>query len=155
LIRTLAVNLLAAAAAALGGCSTLQVPARAPQIATVNPASIAANPTGWDGKPVETVGLLVWEAENRGLYQSYGAFCRGGPGSAIYVQWENWPGVTRADSRRMVSVRGTFRNVQGNPIQPSGAVLVSNAAPGPGPLEPGGPVRFLGAPRKACPQARP
>src|SRR5258708_36802662 len=79
-------------------------------IARVNPASVAASPAEWDGRQVEMVGLLVWEFENLGLYQDYGTFCRGGERTAIYVNWRNWPGVKRADSRPRVVARGAFRN---------------------------------------------
>jgi len=143
---------LAAATIALAGCATLSKPRDA--IAHVNPASVAAAPAQWDGRQVEMVGLLVWEFENLALYQDYGTFCRGGEHTAIYVNWHDWPSVTRADSRRRVVVRGTFRNRQGV-TQPNGAVLLSNAAPGPGPLEPGQVVHWLSAPAKPCPRALP
>ena len=69
----------------------------------VNPASIAAarrhgTGEGRDGR------LLVWEPENPGLYQSYGAYCRRGERTAIHVDWAKWPGATRSDSRRRVMV---------------------------------------------------
>ena len=97
---------------------------------------------------------MSFEPEHHGLHQSYGAYCRGGEKTAIYVDWTKWPGVTRADNRRDVVVRGTFRNIQGV-AQPGGELLVSNAAPGPGPLEPGGVVRWLSKPAKPCPRALP
>ena len=136
------------------GCATGSNLASPAGPAKVNPASIAANPAAFDGRNVEVVGLVSFEAEHHGLHQSYGAYCRGGEKTAIYVDWTKWPGVTRADNRREVVVRGTFRNLQGN-AQPNGAVLVSNAAPGPGPLEPGGVVRWLSRPAKACPRTMP
>ena len=130
---------IAAAAAMLAGCATLSKPRDT--IARVNPASVSAAPTQWDGRQVEMVGLLVWD--NAALYQDYGTYCRGGERTAIAVDWQKWPGVTRADNRRHVVVRGVFRNAPGN------------AAPGPGPLEPGQVVRFLSAPAKPCPKALP
>jgi len=136
-----------AVAVALTGCATLPRPRDT--VAHVNPASIAASPAEWDGRQVEVVGLLVWEFENLGLYQDYGTFCRGGERTAIYVNWHNWPGVTRADSRRQVVVRGTFHS------GPNGTIVVTNAAPGPGPLAPGRVVRFLSKPAKPCPRALP
>ena len=140
----------AAAAVMLTGCATLSRPRDT--IARVNPSSVAASPAAWDGKQVEMVGLLVWEFENLGLYQDYGTFCRGGEHTAIYVNWHDWPGVTRADSRRRVVVRGVFHN--GEVVQP-GTIVVTNAAPGPGPLAPGQVVRWLSAPAKPCPKALP
>ena len=125
----------------LAGCATISKPRDT--IAKVNPASVAASPAEWDGRQVEMVGLLVWEFENLALYQDYGTYCRAGERTAIYVDWHNWPGVTRGDNRRRVVVRGVFRNGPGN------------AAPGPGPLEPGQVVRFLSAPAKPCPKALP
>jgi hypothetical protein len=123
-------------------------------IAHVNPASVAAAPAQWDGREVEIVGLLVWEFENLGLYQDYGAFCRGGERTAIYVNWHDWPGVTRKDSRRRVVVRGVFRNGP-KAAGPNGTIIVNNAAPGPGPLQPGQVVRWLSPPAKPCPKALP
>jgi hypothetical protein len=123
----------------LTGCATLSKPRDT--IARVNPASVAASPAEWDGRQVEMVGLLAWD--NLALYQDYGTYCRGGERTAIAVDWQKWAGVTRADNRRRVLVRGVFRNASGN------------AAPGPGPLEPGQIVRFLSAPAKPCPKALP
>ena len=143
---------IAAATFMLAGCAT--TPRPRDTVARVNPASVAAAPAEWDGRQVEMVGLLVWEFENLGLYQDYGTFCRGGERTAISVDWRNWPGVTRADSRRRVVVRGVFHNKVGVP-QPNGSIMVSNAAPGPGPLEPGQVVRWLSPPRKPCPKALP
>jgi hypothetical protein len=145
-------TLMAAATFMLAACATPSRPRDT--IAKVNPASIAASPAEWDGRQVEMVGLLVWEFENQALYQSYGAYCRGGENAAIHAQWEQWPGVTRKDSRRRVVVRGTFRNKVGM-RQPDGSILVSNAAPGPGLLEPGYVVRWLSPPSKPCPKALP
>jgi hypothetical protein len=136
----------------MSACSTIPKPRDT--IAHVNPASVAASPAEWDGRQVEMVGLLVWEFENLSLYQDYGTFCRAGEHTAIYVDWHNWSGVTRADSRRRVVVRGVFRNRNGV-TQPGGSVLLSNAAAGPGPLEPGQVVRWLSAPAKPCPKALP
>ena len=142
-----------AASLAVAACATR---ATAPRdaIAHVNPASVAAAPAEWDGREVEMVGLLVWEFENLALYQSYGAYCRGGERTAVYVDWHAWGGVTRRDSRRRVIVRGVFRNRVGVK-QSDGSILVSNAAAGPGPLEPGHVVRWLSAPLKPCPKALP
>ncbi len=145
---------LAAASSALAACSVVRDRPRGDAVARVNPSSIAASPAEWDGRQVEMVGLLVWEFGTLGLYQSRAAYCRGGERTAIHVDWSVWPSVTRADSRRQVMVRGTFRNRQGV-VQPDGSRPVSNAASGPGPLEPGGVVRWLSAPMKPCPAVRP
>ena len=67
----------------LAACVTS--PQRMDGIAKVNPASIAADPATWDGREVEIVGLLVWEGGDLGLYQSYGAYCRGGDHTAIHA----------------------------------------------------------------------
>ena len=144
--------LAAAATFMLAGCATLSKPRDT--FARVNPASVAAAPAEWDGRQVEIVGLLVWEFENLGLYQDYGTFCRGGEHTAIYVNWHDWPGVTRADSRRRVVVRGVFHNGPGVK-QTGGSIVVTNAAPGPGPLAPGQVVRWLSPPAKPCPKALP
>lgn len=145
---------LAAAASALAACSVVRERPRGAAVARVNPSSIAASPAAWDGRQVEMVGLLVWEFGDLSLYQSHAAYCRGGERTALYVDWSVWPSVTRADSRRQVMVRGTFRNRQGV-VQADGSREVSNAASGPGPLEPGGVVRWLSAPLKPCPAVRP
>jgi hypothetical protein len=144
--------LLIAATVTLAACATR--PGPRDTIAHVNPASVAASPAEWDGREVEMVGLLVWEFENLAFYQSYGAYCRAGERTAIYVDWRAWPGVTRGDNRRRVIVRGVFRNRVGVK-QPDGSILVSNAAAGPGPLEPGHVVRWLSPPLKPCPKALP
>ena len=146
------VMLIAAVASALPACAAVRTLQKGDAIARVNPASIVAAPAQWDGKQVEMVGLLVWETDNLGLYQSYGAYCRrGGEATAIHVDWSKWPGVTQADNRRQVLVRGTFRNGAG--AAPADAVLAST--PGPGPLESGAVVRWLSTPAKACPAALP
>ena len=150
--RAASAILIGSATFMLAACATTPTPRDA--VAHVNPASIAASPAQWDGKQVEIVGLLVWEFENLGLYQDYGSFCRGGEHTAIFVDWHNWPGVTRADSRRRIAVRGVFHNRQGVG-GPNGAIVINNAAPGPGPLEPGQVVRFLSRPAKPCPKALP
>jgi len=136
------------AALLLAGCAP--VPPTGPVIAKVNPASIAASPTAWDGRQVEVVGLVVWEDGAFGLYQDYGTYCRAAEHAAIYVHWAEWPGVTKKDSRRRVVVRGIFRNRLGAK-QPDGSTLTLTAAPGPGPLEPGAIVRWLSKPQRACP----
>ena len=147
--------LIAAAAAVLPACAAVRTLQRGDGIDRVNPASIALAPAVWHGRQVEMVGLLVWEPENLGLYQSYGAYCRRGERTAIHADWSKWPGVSRADNRRRVVVRGTFLNALGAPPPPGGAVVVSSGAPGPGPLEPGAVVRWLSAPMKPCPAALP
>jgi hypothetical protein len=147
------VMLIAAAVAALPSCAAVQTLQQSNAIARVNPASIVAAPAEYDGRQVEMIGLLIWETDNLGLYQSYGAYCRrGGEATAIHVDWSKWPGVSRADNRRRVMVRGTFRNGFAAP-QAVGAVAAST--PGPGPLEPGTVVRWLSPPMKPCPAALP
>jgi hypothetical protein len=121
-----------------------------PGIARVNPASIAASPGTWDGREVEIVGLVVWETGSSGLYQDYGTYCRAAESTAIYARWEQWPGVSKRDSRRRAIVRGIFRNRVGV-TQPDGSKLILAEAPGPGPLEPGAIVRWLSKPRRPCP----
>ena len=143
---------LSAATIALSTCASIRTHERGDGIVRINPASLAADPARWDGRQVEVVGLLVWEFENLGLYQSYGAYCRGAEKAAIAVDWDKWPGVTRADNRRRVAVRGTFRHVYG---KGGPNIVISTAAPGPGPLEPGGVLRFLSPPAKPCPRALP
>jgi len=125
---------LAAVSFLVAACATS--PERREGIAKVNPASIAADPATWDGRQVEIVGLLVWEDGDFGLFQSYGAYCRGAERAAIHVRWLEWPGVSPRDSRRQVIVRGVFRNLVGVK-QPDGSTALSAGAPGPGPLEPG------------------
>ena len=126
----------------LAACATTPSRVAGDGIARVNPASVAASPATWDGRQVEIVGLLIWESDRQGLYQSYGAYCRGAEKAGIHVGWEGWPGVSRADNRRRVIVRGVFRNI-------------SAGAPGPGLLEPGTVVRWLSSPMKPCPVTRP
>ena len=138
----------AAIALLLVGCATS--PPAGTVIAKVNPSSIAAAPAAWDGREVEIVGLVVWESGGFGLYQDYGAYCRGAEHAAIYAHWAEWPGVTKEDSRRRAIVRGVFRNRLGAK-QPDGSSLTLAAAPGPGPLEPGALVRWLSKPQRPCP----
>jgi hypothetical protein len=145
----IALRLLSAASAVLlAACAT--APPTRPSVAKVNPASIAASPAAWDGRQIETVGLVVWENGAFGLYQDYGTYCRGAEKAAIYVHWAEWPGVSMKDSRRRVIVRGVFRNRLGAK-QPDGGTLTLASAPGPGPLEPGVIVRWLSQPRRPCP----
>jgi len=132
----------------LAACAT--APPTGAGIAKVNPASIAASPAAWDGRAVEVIGLVVWEDGAFGLYQDYGTYCRAADHAAIYVNWAEWPGVTKKDSRRRVVVRGIFRN-RLNTRQPDGSTLTLAAAPGPGPLEPGAIVSWLSKPRRPCP----
>ena len=139
----------AAPAFLLAACATTPQPGQ-PIIAKVNPASIAASPTTWDGRNVEIVGLLVWEGGSFGLYQDYGTYCRGSEHAAIYVHWDEWPGVSKKDSRRRAIVRGVFRNRVGVK-QPDGSMPTFAGAPGPGPLEPGVIVRWLSKPQRQCP----
>lgn len=143
---------LATASFLLAACTTIPQPInRQPinRIAKVNPASIAAAPATWDGREVEIVGLVVWESGMLGLYQSYGAYCRGAERAAINVRWDMWPGVSPKDSRRRAIVRGVFRNRAGLP-QTDGGTVISAGAPGPGPLEPGIIVRWLSNPERPC-----
>src|SRR6476659_1407229 len=133
-------TLLTAMVLVLAGCTTVAQHRPPTRPAKVNPASIAAAPATWDGREVEVVGLVVWEFERLGLYQSYGAYCRSAEKSAIAVDWHSWPGVTKADNRRMALVRRTFHNHYGV-AQHDGSIVISNGAPGPGPLEPGSIVR--------------
>lgn len=144
-------TLTAAMALLLASCSTIPQDRPTAGPAKVNPASIAATPATWDGREVEVVGLLVWEFERLRLYQSYGSYCRESEKSSIAVDWHKWPGVTKADNRRLVMVRGTFTNVFGVP-RPDGVIVVGV---GPGPLEPGLVVRWLSKPAKPCPKALP
>ena len=144
------VMLLGAVLTALPACAAVRKLQGPDSIARVNPASVVAAPAQWDRRQVEMIGLLVWETDNLGLYQSYGAYCRrGGEATAIHADWSKWPGVTQADNRRRVMVRGTFRNV------PAAPQAVAASTPGPGPLEPGAVVRWLSAPMKPCPAALP
>jgi hypothetical protein len=136
--------------AALLLVSCVTRPQTGPSIARVNPASIAASPGTWDGREVEIVGLVVWESGSSGLYQDYGTYCRGAEKAAIYAHWDEWPGVSKKDSRRRAIVRGVFRNRVGGKL-PGGGTLIVAEAPGPGPLEPGTVVRWLSKPQRPCP----
>jgi hypothetical protein len=139
---------LVAAATLLAACVTS--PQAGSAIAKVNPASIAASPGTWDAREVEIVGLVVWESGSSGLYQDYGTYCRGAEKAAIYAPWEQWPGVSKQDSRRRAIVRGVFRNQLGVK-QADGSTPAVTGAPGPGPLEPGVIVRWLSKPERPCP----
>lgn len=134
------------AATLLTGCVTALPPSG---FARVTPAEIAASPAQWDGRRVEVTGLMTWEFENFGLYQSYDAYCVGTEGTAIYVDWPEIRGVSRADNHRMVTVRGTFRNLVGA-AQANGSILISTGAPGPGPLEQGSLVKRRSPPFAQC-----
>ena len=121
-------------------------------IAHVNPASVAAAPAQWDGREVEIVGLLVWEFENLGLYQDYGAFCRAGSGPPSTSIGTIGP---ESPERQPAARRRPRRLPQRASAGPDGTIIVNNAAPGPGPLEPGQVVRWLSPPAKPCPKALP
>ena len=95
----------AAAVAALPACAVVRQ-LQGDRIARVNPASIAAAPANGTDARSSMVGLLVWEPDNLGLYQSYGAYCRRGEQSAIHVDWSQWPGVPRRQPPP-VTVRGS------------------------------------------------
>jgi len=138
------------AAASLLVAACVSIPPRKAGIAKINPASLAAAPATYDGREVEIVGLVIWESGVFGLYQTYGAYCRGAQGAAIDVRWDQWPGVTPKDSRRRVMVRGVFRN-RGGVTQADGSTAIAAGAPGPGPLEPGAVVRWLSNPERPCP----
>jgi hypothetical protein len=139
---------LAVAAFLLAACATRPPPG--PVLAKVDPASIAADPRAWEGREVEIVGLVIWESGSFGLYQDYGAYCRGAERAAIYAHWEEWPGVSQKDSRRRAIVRGVFRNRVGVK-QPVGSTPNLAGAPGPGPLESGVIIRWLSKPQRPCP----
>jgi hypothetical protein len=143
---------LTAAAITLSACATVRNPERSDGLVRINPASLAADPARWDGRQVEVVGLVVWESDVQALYQSYGAYCRGAEKAAVAVNWNNWPAVSRADSRRRVIVRGVFHNLPG--AAPPGG-MPANSGPGPGPLQPGFVVGWLSSRAKPCPLARP
>ncbi len=132
---------LTAAFVMLSACAIVRDRTSDNGLAHVNPASLAASPATWDGRQVEVVGLLVWDGEDRSLHQSYGTYCRAAEKAGIYADWNGWPGVTRADNRRRVIVRGMFRNI-------------SAGGPAPGLLEPGTVVRWLSPPLKPCPITR-
>ena len=134
------------AAAFLAGCASASSPIG---IAKLTPAQIAAEPARWDGREVEVTGFMSWEFENFGLYESNDAYCDCSEKAAIYVEWPAVSGATKADNRRLVMVRGTFRNRVGVK-QPNGQILISTGAPGPGPLEPGMVVRWLSDPLPPC-----
>ena len=140
-------TVLIAAAMTLSACASILGPEHGDGVVRINPASLATDPARWDGRQVEVVGLLVWESDNLALFQSYGAYCRGAEKGAISVNWNEWPQVSRRDSRRQVMVRGLF-HIAG----PGGTSINS---PGPGPLQPGVVVRWLSNPAKPCPLARP
>jgi hypothetical protein len=132
--------------AILAGCA---IAPAADDVARVSPTQLAATPASWDGRLVEVSGLMTWEFENFGLYQNYDSYCSGADDAAIYVEWPDWRGVTTADNRRQVTVRGTFRNWAGVK-QPNGQLLISTGATGPGPLEPGEVVRWESPPLPPC-----
>jgi hypothetical protein len=139
---------LATASFLLAACTTVPQPVKG--VAKVNPASIAAAPATWDGREVEIVGLVIWESGMAGLYQSYGAYCRGAEGAAINVPWDRWPGVSPKDSRRRAIVRGVFRNRVALPQTDGSTTISAGAGPGPGPLEPGIIVSWLSNPERPC-----
>ena len=139
---------LTAASCLVAACAA--IPHGGDGIAKVNPSSIAAAPATWDGREVQIVGLVVFEGGSFGLYQSYGAYCRGAEHAGIHVLWQDWPGVSPKDSRRRAIVRGVFRN-RTVIKQPDGSAVISTNALGPGPLEPGSIVRWLSNPAPPCP----
>lgn len=141
-------RLLAIVAMTSASCAT--APQSPAEYTRVSVSDLALEPEKWDGRKVEVAELLIWEFENLGLWGTYEQYCSGySVIRPIYVDWEDWPGVTRADNRRYVLVRGTFRNRVGVK-QSDGQILVSTGAPGPGPLEPGIVVRWLSDPLPPC-----
>ena len=131
-------RLVSMAALLLGGCTTGIASDSLPRL---TPAELAAAPTVWHAREVEVTGLIAWEFENVGLWENYESYCRHAEKSAITVDWDEWAGVTQADTRRLVTIRGTFRNIV-HVKQPDGTIIISTGAPGPGPLEPGVVVKW-------------
>lgn len=112
----------------------------------VTVATLHASPQSWNGRKVEVSGIAVRQFENYGLYASRGDMCSRQP-IAIYVRWDSANLPDRF--RRPATVRGVFNNLQGVTL-PSGDILISNAAPGPGPLENVEVVRWNGQELAAC-----
>jgi hypothetical protein len=109
-----------------------------------------AHPERWDGKKIEVSGLAVRQFEDYGLYESMDELCSDHlvqKPVAIYVNWED------SNLERRIIRRGTFRGVFENKngvVRPSGEILVSNAAPGPGPLKQAQLVKWEGPPQPNC-----
>lgn len=135
-----------AAAILLSGCALRGDTDNVPRL---SPAEVAAAPATWDGRVIEVTGLMAWEFENVGLWEAHESYCRRVEKSAITVDWDKWPGITETDARRLVTIRGTFRNIV-NVKQPDGTMVISTGAPGPGPLEPGVVVKWGSEPLPDC-----
>jgi len=145
-MRNNAVNwkLAAIVTAVASGCAHAE-PARA-EHERVAVRTLYESPERWDGRKVEVSGVAVRQREDYGLYASRADMCSSEP-IAIYVDWYSARLPNRF--RRVATVRGVFRNRQGL-TRPSGEVLLSNAAPGPGPLEGVSLVRWRGPAIAAC-----
>jgi len=126
-------GLAAIATVAASGCaaSTTYYP--------VSVIDLAKNPTAWDGKKVEVVGIASSRFEDRSLYSTVGEYCARRPSKeAVWVQWPPTRDFRSDYEGRMVRVRGLFR-YESYTERPTadGRVLVtlSLASAGPGPLK--------------------
>ena len=121
----------------------------------VSVEQLMEDPAHWDGRRVRVEGLVVREFENFGLYRDYDAYCdvansAEGP-VAIYADWPDGFAPVR-HFRREAVVEGVFRHRVGQSRVEGGHqfILISTAAPGPGPLEEIRRVRWTSAMLPAC-----
>ncbi len=125
----------------------------------VTVAQLAAEPDRWDGQRVRVAGLAVRERENFGLYASYEDYCSRGEVRpvAIYVDWPEHLRDGRL-FRKPAVVEGIFHKAW--PQEPTDdpdmqVIVVSNVAPGPGPLTEVRVVRWTSGPVSRCNVADP
>jgi hypothetical protein len=135
----------------LSGCASIHAPPDA--VAVVSIAELNAHPERWDGRRVQVTGLIVAEFENLGLYASWRDYCpRKTYSRAIYVPWDDQADFPQSQHRRMATVRGVFRNLNGVERMVGGQVemIISTSAPGAGPLEDVEVVQWHGPQRPFC-----
>lgn len=110
-------------------------------------SQIERRPGVWDEQRVQVTGWAVHDFENHGLYSDRSDICANGEDrAAIYAVWRD--DLLPLRTIRKGVFEGTFRNELG--VQPDGNIVVSTAAPGPGPLENIRLVRWLTKTMPAC-----
>ena len=127
------------------GC--VSQPPEESRFAPVAISELVADPARWDGQMVIVSGVGVHMFEHHGLYPDLRSACAGQRGPAVFARWTD--AVLPPNTMREGRFRGTFRNDQGV-VKPDGSVLVSNAAPGPGPLSDIEVVEWTSASMTSC-----
>jgi hypothetical protein len=128
----------------VAGCTTVTPTHSAFQRVTVR--ELHDHPDRWDGRKVEVSGIAVRQFENYGLYEPVSDPCAEEP-VGIFVAWDDT--FLPYKTNRRGTFRGVFTTENGK-VQPNGDIVITNAAPGPGPLKDVAVVKWDGPPLKRC-----